>query len=484
MKNNMITIKMNNSITSRQELLDNTQHTVYPVIMINEGVHNRVLYTEDELNRTVQNWNNAPISINHPNDQNGNPISCNSPDVHNKQVIGKVFNVHMDSKNLKGELYINNNKANQLLPDLFTFIENEGKMEVSTGLFSDDIHQNGVFNGEEYDSIAVNILADHLALLTNSVGACSWSDGCGIRTNKDKKEDFMTKKKEEDFVKNNKEFLLPTEDERFKTNEADYDKILGLVYSKMDAMDVRDEKYHYPIKVYNDRVIYRINYRDATSPKLMQRNYQLNEYEDSITWINDPIEVVRNETFTPKTNIPNTNNNTQKENKMTSKIKTMKECCPDSVNQFIKENEQYKDNEEVIMGLSEDQFKVLMKTVEIKQPKTNSEKDYKNLSFDEVIDAADDETKESIQMGKRMLKQHRDGLIKTIKSNSSNEFSDDELEKMNISTLEKMSNLARTENVEVNDYGMQFPVMKQRTNAEEAVHPMPDPTFDEDIIKK
>jgi len=479
MKTNMITIKMNNSITSRQEVLDNIQHTIYPVIMINEGVHNRVLYTEDELTRTVQNWNNCPVPIRHPNDSEGNPISCNSPVIHNNQVIGKVFNAHIDNKALKADLYLNNDKVARLIPDLFTFIENEGRMDVSTGLFSDDIYQGGIFNGEEYDSIAVNILADHLAILPNERGACSWDDGCGIRTNKDEKEEVMSKKKEEEFIKNNKEFLLPTEDEHFKTNEADYDKILGLVYNKLDAMDVSDEKYHYLVKVYNERLIYKINYRrDRTPPKLMQRNYQLNEYEDEIIFTTDPIEVVKNETFTPKTN------NKKKEKEMSDEIKTMKECCPDSVKQFIKENAHYKDSEEVIMGLSEDQFKVLMKKTEPKQPKTNSEKEQKNLSFDEVLAAADDETKESIQMGKRMLKQHRDSLIGVIKANESNTFEDVELEGMNINTLEKMASLARIETKETSDYGLQFPVMKQRTNAEDIVQPMDDPTFDEDNIKK
>lgn len=490
MKKTMITIKVNNSLNPRQETLDNVTHTVFPVIMINQGVHNRILYTKEELSRNVQNWNNAPVSIGHPSIE-GRPVSCNSPDIHNTQVVGKVFNAHMDNEDMKGELYLNNDKVARLLPDLYTFLENDGQMDVSTGLFCDDIYQSGDYQGEEYDSIAVNILSDHLAILPNQSGACSWADGCGIRANE--KGGSMGVNDDEGFVKKKEEFLLPPDSDSFKTNEADYEQILGLVYRKLDAMDIRDEKYHYAVKIYQDRVIYRIRYRDGRTPVLMQRQYSLNEHEDAVEWTTDPVEVVRNETFTPKTNAENPK---KKENKM-AKVKTMKECCPDQVEQFIKDNEQFSGQEDVISGMTEDQFKILMKTqdkTENEEESTSSETTVttnsedgddkgKQLSFDEIMEMADAETRESIEMGKTMLKQHRAKLIDSIKTNESNAFSDKQLESMSMDTLSNIAKLAVKEDATTPEpdqpFYMRQPVTHNVNNSEE-VTPLGDPTIDPD----
>jgi hypothetical protein len=46
----------------------------------------------------------------------------------------------------------------------------------------------GEFNGKKYESVARNMIADHLALLPNDEGACNWKDGCGIRANKRNKQ--------------------------------------------------------------------------------------------------------------------------------------------------------------------------------------------------------------------------------------------------------------------------------------------------------
>jgi hypothetical protein len=52
-------------------------------------------------------------------------------------------------------------------------------VEVSTGYFADMEATNGVWNGAAYTGITRNIRPDHLALLPDEVGACSWVDGCG-----------------------------------------------------------------------------------------------------------------------------------------------------------------------------------------------------------------------------------------------------------------------------------------------------------------
>ena len=295
----------------------------------------------------------------------------------------------------------------------------------------------------------------------------------------------------DEFVKINDEFLIhPENKDEFKVNNADYEQILGLVYRKLDSMDIRDEKYHYPVKVYQSNVIYSVRYRDGTTPKLMQRNYSVNEHSDAINWISDPIEVVRNETFTPKTN---------KENEM----KTMEECCPDTVKEFIKQNSQFDGKEDDLMGMTEDVFKMVVLGTDKKEPKINknkgdlpgnpvdkfiknnskSDKEPKVLSFDEVMEQADPETRESIAMGKKLLKNHRKGLIENIKSNSNETFTDEELDSFDLDMLEKLSSFAGTTKTNSpNNYGLQVPVTN--VTQEDEIEPLPDPSFDFDKEEK
>jgi len=144
MKKGIINIKVNNNLISRQEIMDNQGYTVYPVIMMNEGVHNDVLYSLSELSKFFETWNGRPVPILHP-EADGNPISANSPDVWTEQSIGTVFNSHMDGTSLKAEIWLTNDKLNTLAPDVRDFLQTDGQMDVSTGLFCEEIIQSGVF---------------------------------------------------------------------------------------------------------------------------------------------------------------------------------------------------------------------------------------------------------------------------------------------------------------------------------------------------
>ena len=52
-------------------------------------------------------------------------------------------------------------------------------MEVSTGLFSEIEPKPGVFKGRHYKGVVRNLRPDHLAILPDSIGACSIADGAG-----------------------------------------------------------------------------------------------------------------------------------------------------------------------------------------------------------------------------------------------------------------------------------------------------------------
>ena len=74
-------------------------HLVVPVVMMVEGVHNGsqgpLLHEITELGKFPESWNGRPVVIYHPEDEDGNPISANSPEVIDKVTVGRVYNLSL-----------------------------------------------------------------------------------------------------------------------------------------------------------------------------------------------------------------------------------------------------------------------------------------------------------------------------------------------------------------------------------------------------
>lgn len=139
---------------------------VAPAVLLTPGTHcgsgGCVEYSAELLRETAARWNDTPITIHHPTDADGLPISVqNVPD----EVIGHVRNARWEDNRLKADLVVTEERVRGLV---------QGISELSTGLFNEA--QNGR---------ATTIIADHVALLPDVQGACSWEDGCGVRANAD-----------------------------------------------------------------------------------------------------------------------------------------------------------------------------------------------------------------------------------------------------------------------------------------------------------
>jgi 2'-5' RNA ligase len=156
------------------------QYLVAPVVTINEGVLNGELVRASEFQKYIQTWQGRPVTIGHPQ-LNGTPISANSQDVLD-QAVGALWNVVADGTKKRGELWLDIEKCNALggpAKLVLNKLEAGEAVEVSTGYFRDLIDQSGEWNGKPYNGIAVNLRPDHLAILLDEAGACSWKDGCG-----------------------------------------------------------------------------------------------------------------------------------------------------------------------------------------------------------------------------------------------------------------------------------------------------------------
>lgn len=170
----------------KHDTLQGREQIIVPVVMMVEGVHcgsaGAVYHSIGELSKFADAWNGIPVSVQHPKDA-GQFVSANSPEVIEKQVVGKIFHTHAEGEKLKAECWLDVEILKEVSPETYGYISNKRPLDVSIGVFTEDEQKEGEWRGEHYTSIAHNYRPDHLALLPGGTGACSWEDGAGIRAN-------------------------------------------------------------------------------------------------------------------------------------------------------------------------------------------------------------------------------------------------------------------------------------------------------------
>ncbi|RPJ54803.1 MAG: DUF2213 domain-containing protein [Dehalococcoidia bacterium] len=181
-----LTINLAGNLTPVQ--IGGEPHYEAPVVILTEGVHvgsqGPHYYPPDEIAASAQHWNNIVVTANHPV-SGYDFVSAKDPRVNEQFGIGYLKDIRYEARpqpRLRGKVVLNLRKIQQKAPFIQQLLT-AGNAEVSTGLFSNDEAVHGVWNSEPYQSIVRDIRPDHLAILTESKGACSWADGCGIRAN-------------------------------------------------------------------------------------------------------------------------------------------------------------------------------------------------------------------------------------------------------------------------------------------------------------
>lgn len=163
--------------------INGREHAVMPSVLLTEGVHagsaGPLFYSKDAITRNVQNWNNKPIVDGHPK-KDGNYVSAANEWVIEKLQYGFLLNSNGKNAKLSSTAYVDVARADEIQPLLMEKIRAKDPIEVSTGLYYDLSPKQGVWNGESYIGEITNIVADHLAVLVDSVGACSVKDGGGL----------------------------------------------------------------------------------------------------------------------------------------------------------------------------------------------------------------------------------------------------------------------------------------------------------------
>lgn len=165
------------------------KYLVVPVRMIVPGVLNgsggKLHYSADQIASNPSDWNGIPIvAPNHPT-KNGKRVSARSPAILEKYGIGTVYNA-IANYSLDAEGWFDVERTMTVDSRIISWIRSNKKIELSTGLGlkKKKAPAGAVDNkGRTYDYDTLDYKPDHLAVLTDTVGACSIADGCGVLAN-------------------------------------------------------------------------------------------------------------------------------------------------------------------------------------------------------------------------------------------------------------------------------------------------------------
>ncbi|QDS91879.1 hypothetical protein FF011L_06150 [Roseimaritima multifibrata] len=180
----------------RQATEGGKDYLVAPVAMLVPGVHKgsggALLYTKEELAKRPGQWNGVPVTVGHPA-IGGVPVAV--AEVGTSQTVGMIRNAHWDHRKLRAEAWLEVERLRQLAPSVLTALEQGKPMEVSTGLFTDNVPAPSANYGGQgnagFTKVATNFRPDHLALLVTGKGACAVVDGCGLlQMNKESEMDY------------------------------------------------------------------------------------------------------------------------------------------------------------------------------------------------------------------------------------------------------------------------------------------------------
>ena len=407
-----------------------TDHLIVPVVMMREGVHagshGPLLHKAEELSKVTAAWNGQPVVIGHPKNEQGVYVSANLPDVREREEVGLVFNTRFEGDALKADIWLNINKMQECALPALTAIKALRPMDVSVGVYSDDVPEEGEWNGEKYTAIATNHRPDHLALLPGETGACSWADGCGIRTNKKDNEEV---KVAENLVVNASNNLSFDQINRQLQNIVN-----GLDKFEMDKTgDNRRILSHWANVIYNDYFVYEQEDRKQNKIRHFKQAYGIN-VNDEVETIGEPIEVKREIIYTP---IQQINNNSK-----TGGTK-MTPCCKEKINTLITNatTPWSEKNREWLEGLDEP---IIDNLVLQMQRKITAEEGIQVLTSgvtnanELVAKLPDSAIKKEIEAGLALNAAQRTARIEHILNNTKEVWTKEQLEGMSMELLENI----------------------------------------------
>lgn len=411
----------------QREFLGKT-HTVVPLVALVEGVIQGVnaptpeFVSAEAMAKTVQGWNGRPVVIDHPR-VNGELVSANLPEVLETELVGQIFNARVDDGKLKMEAWIDNSREGvERINSTLEKVKAGEMVELSTGFFADVVQSTGKFEGEDFSALLTNIVPDHLAILSEGVGACSIADGCGAnRVNevgkecsckggdKDEAPTVALDKESKSLLEKVASFFSPRSN---RTREDEHYALSNALEKSVGTSD-----WFYIFATTDEYVVY------MTYKGLFQRSYKFAE-DGSVTLGEDEIEVRPDTDFVPL--------ESHKENHMSNTDK-VKGLIANTATKFTEEDQQW------LEGLEDEQLDRLTPN---EAPKVEPAAP---PSFEVLLAAAPSDIRESLDHGRKLFLNERTALIEGIKANERNEFTEEELNKFDFNTLERLAKVANVD---------------------------------------
>lgn len=427
----------NRNYQVREQTHQGRRHLVVPVVMMVEGVHSGshgpLLHPAEELGRWPGAWNGIPVVVDHPQ-VDGMSVSANDPQIIDRAVVGRIYNTRMDGIQLKAEAWLDEEKLRQVSSVALGAIHQGHSLEVSIGVFTDDDQTPGEWHGEAYEAIARNHRPDHLALLPDEVGACSWDDGCGVRLNN--KGGIVMK-----IPKTLEELKLHVMNQLLDNADQDYKELLQNMQRQLDTMD-SENKVHFLEGLYDDYVVYRVSGEGGSH--YYKQSYQVLD-DGSVDLTGHPTEVRKKVEFVAAMQRGNKTNVKQNEEVTTmsekKKSETPCENCEKLVNELItnKRTKWTEEDKEFLLTLEEDKLVKLIpeKEKEPEKPEpvqVNKEEAMKVLREsvskpEEFFKILPPELRGSMESGLRLFQERNTQMIEAIKKET-DAFTDEELKVM------------------------------------------------------
>lgn len=410
----------------RNETLEGRPYLAVPMVMIKEGVLNGsdgpILYTSEELAKVPQVWNTKPVVVQHPT-LNGKSLSACDPDVLEKYRVGMIMNTSWDGQRLKAEAWLEPSRLEAVDSRVLNAVQKGEMMEVSTGLFSEIESKPGVFKGRHYKGVVRNLRPDHLAILPDSIGACSIADGAGLMRNS---------RKEMELILNS-----------FGINrDAAHDKVRLLLRNAASAE--LGESFDFIENVFDTTFIYK------TNEGLWQRNYSLQGGKAVLEGL--PVRVERDVTYKALIN------ENQGKKKMENTIKTKRAIVDELTPLGVRKEE----DKEFLEGLGEEQLTKNMQTAKTAVvtpsiPPTEEKKEeivgeVKQVDNTEQVKAPSDylealpaEIREVLNEALSTQAEQKAKLVESIVANKKNILSKEQLTTLKMTELKAMAALAQEE---------------------------------------
>lgn len=434
----------NVSTNSVLENLQGVPHFVVPTVGLKEGVftgsQGAIYYPWSEISKSPGNWDHKPAVVRHPS-KNGKAFTAADKDMIDKYRTGILLNTSAANNKLTFKTWIEEKRIAELSPKVYTRIKKKEKVEVSTGMTMDIEKKKGVFNGRSYIGIARNIQPDHLAILPDTVGACSVEDGAGLfATNESgcvinpselyKMLDVIDEGPRNEAIEIIKKWMVE--------NEMSFTAVQREIASELASRYGEKGRYWngYIRDMFNNRVVF----YDADG-KLYQVGYTIKDDEVTLNEERKEVQVVTQ--YQPVGN-DSTEPPTRTENhKMPIK--------PERVAVVIgtKDSGWEAKDKDWLTSLDDDQFgkieKAVLAKVAVINEKTTEEEPpvkKKKKTTEEYLKEMPPDIRATIQNGLKADKKERERCIKVIVANKKNKFAEDILKDEKVFTTEHLQNLA------------------------------------------